>query len=139
MRIREIRQKARELIEEAIQSDDWEVAESEDNYHEGYPDTCEAYFLGTVFAIMPSGKYYTAWANSNVTDQEAYQDQHMMDFLEEFAGIHNCWIESGMGDPCDLFLYRTRVPPVIHQPVLDAEERASFQMRVHKTFKKYSR
>lgn len=60
-------------------------------------------FLGSVFAIMPSGKYYTPWANSNVTEEEAERDEIFGEALELIASVHGGWIESGEGDPCDIF------------------------------------
>lgn len=66
----------------------------------------ESCFLGTVFSIMPSGKYYMPWANSNVTESEAYRDEVFMEVLEEIAHKHGGYIEAGEGDPCDLFFRR---------------------------------
>lgn len=60
-------------------------------------------FLGTVFALYPSGKYYTPFANSNVTEAEAAKDERFGAALEEIAQKHGGWIESGEGDPCDIF------------------------------------
>lgn len=61
-------------------------------------------FLGSVFAIMPSGKYWTWWASSNVNRIEALQDTAYMAALDAEAQSRNLWIESGEGDPCDLFV-----------------------------------
>jgi len=66
-------------------------------------DTVKHVFLGTVFGLTPSGKYYTPFACSNVTDEEIEQD---LDWFEqathELEQIEACLI-SGDGDPCDLF------------------------------------
>lgn len=60
-------------------------------------------YLGTVFALKPSGKYYTAFASSNVTDEEAQQDEAWTEKAgTELEGIGAC-LESGEDDPCDLF------------------------------------
>lgn len=60
-------------------------------------------YLGSVFSIMPSGKYYTFWANGNVTDYEALLDETFNAALDSIAESHGMWIESGEGDPCDLY------------------------------------
>lgn len=62
-----------------------------------------ACYLGTVFSIMPSGKFYMPWACSNVTESEAERDEIYMEVLENFAAKYDLSIESGEGDPCDLF------------------------------------
>jgi hypothetical protein len=68
-------------------------------------------FLGTVFSIFPSGKYYMPWACSNVTEEEAENDSIFSEVLERVAGEMGGSVESGEGDPCDLFFtfdYRDR-------------------------------
>lgn len=60
-------------------------------------------YLGSVFAIMPSGKYYTAYARLNVTKRETRLDEIYFEALEHIASEYGLWIESGEGDPCDLF------------------------------------
>lgn len=60
-------------------------------------------FLGTVFTLCPSGKFYTPWACSNVTEAEAQEDERWYEQANaelEAAGLS---LESGEGDPCDLF------------------------------------
>jgi hypothetical protein len=64
--------------------------------------------LGTVFNIMPSGKYYMPWACSNVTEEEAEQDAAFMEQLEAEAEEHGYFITSGEADFCDLFVGESR-------------------------------
>lgn len=59
-------------------------------------------FLGTVFALMPSGKYYMPWT-SNQTDWDIARDEVYMEALEAAADAAGGWIESGEWDSCDLF------------------------------------
>jgi hypothetical protein len=59
-------------------------------------------FLGTVFAVMPSGKYYMPWT-SNQTRSDETRDGAYMEALEDFLSQAGCWLESGEGDPCDMF------------------------------------
>ena len=67
------------------------------------PGTMKGYcFLGTVFSIMPSGKFYTPWT-TNQTRQDEIKDEAYMEALERAAEKYGGWIESGEGDPCDLF------------------------------------
>ena len=112
MNQREIRKQAREIIASASpadydqKTDDGEIILSD--------------FLGTVFSIMPSGKYYMPWACSNVNpcprckgegcdfcgslgSREAHEDELMNEALEHYANKRGGWVESGEGDPCDLF------------------------------------
>lgn len=95
------------------------------DYHEevdGYIK-CSSY-LGSVFTIMPSGKYWTVWAASNVDQREQIKDTAFMWALEhvvtnkgnkepkddsfhgEYRGLGNygMMVESGEGDACDLFI-----------------------------------
>lgn len=60
-------------------------------------------FLGTVFSLYPSGKYYTPYACSNVTPEEAEADAEWLEQQEQEAVKYGLTIESGEGDPCDLF------------------------------------
>lgn len=117
MNKRDIRKEARELIK-------WAIGESFYEYDSFMAeDKLEAIYLGSVFSIYPSGKYYTPWANSNVEvcnrckgkgcdfcghlgSREAFEDELMNDYLEEYSSKYNCWIEAGEGDPCDIFLVR---------------------------------
>lgn len=60
-------------------------------------------FIGTVFNLAPSGKYYTAWANSNANNIDVILDQIYYDVLDVVADENGMWIENGKGDVCDLF------------------------------------
>lgn len=81
--------------------------EAENNPQEDSPchdfDLLGYCYLGSVFSVMPSGKYYTAWACSNATEREAERDERYMEALEKVARKYGGWIEPGEGDPCDLF------------------------------------
>ena len=61
-------------------------------------------FLGTVFAVYPSGKYYTAWACSNVTEKEAKVDEAFSAALDRVCDKYGISIQEGEGDPCDMFI-----------------------------------
>ncbi len=63
-------------------------------------------FIGTVFGLSPSGKFYTPWAASNVSEQEALLDELWYEALELVAHRHDLGVESGEGDPCDLFVFK---------------------------------
>ena len=61
-------------------------------------------YLGTCFDLLPSGKYYTPWANSNVSEEEANQDEEWYNEVEERLSAMGMYLESGEGDPCDLYI-----------------------------------
>ncbi len=79
-----------------------EVEESEPN-RDDYGNLIKSAYLGSCFNIMPSGKYYTPWANSNVTEEEAKQDEEFLEQLEAEANKHGLFIFAGEGDPTDMF------------------------------------
>lgn len=86
---------------------DWEGIKRELNLAtEPYEDECgnkvKAIFLGSVFSMTPSGKYYTPWACSNVDEKEAEEDQEWWEALEKKAGENGLFITSGEGDPTDI-------------------------------------
>lgn len=60
-------------------------------------------FVGTVFALLPSGKYYQPWASGNVTEDEARKDEAWFEQAEDELACIGASLESGEGDPCDLF------------------------------------
>jgi hypothetical protein len=61
-------------------------------------------FLGSVFALYPSGKYWVyPIAHSNVNILEMVRDTLFTERLQGEAEKHGGWIESGEGDPCDVF------------------------------------
>jgi len=64
-------------------------------------------FIGTVFGLAPSGKYYTAWAHSNVTTREANRDMQWYNALERLCEEHELYLTNGDSDPCDLFIGMT--------------------------------
>lgn len=65
-------------------------------------------FIGTVFSLMPSGKYYVPWACGNVTEEEAAKDEEWQEQATNELATINCWLTSGEGDPCDLFVGECR-------------------------------
>ena len=58
--------------------------------------------LGTVFDLAPSGKYSMPWT-SNQTDEDVSEDEKFYDALDKVAEEQGMFIESGEGDPCDIF------------------------------------
>ena len=65
-------------------------------------------FIGTVFQLYPSGKYYTSFANSNVTENEAAEDEEWREEVEQELSEYGLFLFSGDGDPCDLFVGECR-------------------------------
>ncbi len=83
------------------------VNDPENQYDDEDGNLVGSVFLGTVFALYPSGKYYTPWACSNVTEDEADADAEYAELLEAEADAAGGWVESGEGDPCDIFFCKT--------------------------------
>lgn len=82
-------------------------------------------FLGSVFSLTPSGKYYLPFACSNVTpcpqcagvtceacagcgSREAHLDELYNEKLAAEAAEHDLYIFNGEGDPCDVFAGESR-------------------------------
>ena len=85
--------KIKELVEQQEPQDDF--------------DGCckiKLYYLGSVFNIMPSGKYYTPWACSNVTEEEARKDEKFRERMEQEAEKYGLFVTCGEGDPTDIFV-----------------------------------
>jgi hypothetical protein len=61
-------------------------------------------FLGSILTLSPSGKYYSAWANGNVTKAEAERDEAWFRAFDKVGEKFGFAVESGEGDPCDLFI-----------------------------------
>ena len=123
---KEIKDLAAELIWSAVQElPDTEQEES----LEGDDILVRAVYIGDALHIMPSGKLYTPYANSNVDPcdvcggagevdgalceycdgtcyREVYLDQLMVEALEDEAGKFDCVIGSGEGCATDIFLYQ---------------------------------
>jgi hypothetical protein len=79
-----------------------------------YPDCtdgCDAdghvgcYYLGSVMSLTPSGKFYTFWT-TNQTSDDVDRDTRWYAALEAVANKYEGWIESGEGDPTDLYFCR---------------------------------
>ena len=59
-------------------------------------------YLGTVFHLMPSGKFYTGWT-TNQTRADETRDAAFIEALEERASEAGGSIGNGEGDPCNMF------------------------------------
>jgi len=86
----------KEKIVEAL--DESEVIEDYDG------NKSKMVFLGTVFSLYPSGKFYMPWACSNVEEWEAELDEIFREALDKEAESIGCWITCGEGDACDVFI-----------------------------------
>jgi len=64
-----------------------------------------SYYLGTVFALTPSGKFYMPWT-TNQTADDVERDSRWYEALEQVATKHEGWTESGEGDPTDMYFMR---------------------------------
>lgn len=60
-------------------------------------------YLGTVFDLTPSGKYYMPFVCSNVTEEEAEKDEEWYEQAEAELDTIGACLVPGEGDPTDLF------------------------------------
>jgi hypothetical protein len=92
----------------AVKDIDWAALKAEIEASDVIEDECgnevKSVYLGSVFSLSPSGKYYTPFASSNVTEAEAEKDEAWYEELEETASSHGLFIESGIGDPTDIIV-----------------------------------
>jgi len=72
-------------------------------------------YVGTVFTLTPSGKYYTPWAHSNaiagynakgepVIEPDVLRDQGWYEGVDDALAEYDAWLQAGEGDPCDLYV-----------------------------------
>ena len=72
-----------------------------------------AEYVGTVFNMTPSGKFYMPFASSNVSVKEAAIDEFWQEEFERILSEEDCWQQSGEGNPCDIFICKAYDPPEI--------------------------
>jgi hypothetical protein len=60
-------------------------------------------FIGTVFNMTPSGKFYVPFARSNVTDKEGLKDEIWRETMEEILEEHDLYMMNGEGCSTDIF------------------------------------
>ena len=60
-------------------------------------------FIGTVFGVMPSGKFYMPWT-TNQTRSDVIRDSCFMDALEEIAEKHGMFVTNSEADSCDMLI-----------------------------------
>jgi len=63
-------------------------------------------YLGTIMGMTPSGKVYYPFACSNVSVKEAALDEIWWEYMSRELERNDLFLETGEGDPCDLFLVR---------------------------------
>jgi hypothetical protein len=92
----------------AVKDIDWEALKAEIEASDTIEDECgnevKSVYLGSVFSLSPSGKYYTPFASSNVSEKEAEEDEDWYEKLKEAAHENGLFIESGIGDPTDIII-----------------------------------
>ena len=71
-------------------------------------------YVGSLFHFIPSGKYYTPWANSNVSLREAAIDELWNEFIEDAFSDEEFNFESSENCPTDILLvkYKPYVKPI---------------------------
>jgi len=78
-----------------------------------YPDCAEgcdaeghvgSYYLGKHWNLFPSGRFYAPWSATYAWERR--KDQAYAVALEAVADKYGGWIESGEGDPTDVYFCR---------------------------------
>ena len=67
----------------------------------------EAVYIGTCFALLPSGKYYIEGLTSNQTWRDVVMDSAFMDMLNSKLNEVNLWVQPGEGSASDMFICRS--------------------------------
>lgn len=99
--VRLTRQHANEHVEPRFASNGASVCD-ESCDEEGHVGSC---YLGSVMALTPSGKFYMPWT-TNQTARDVDRDSRWYAALDKAATKYDGWIESGEGDPTDLYFCR---------------------------------
>lgn len=102
-------EKLKKQYSEEIESWNWESLISELNESEPFESDSgmhQEIYIGSVFSIFPSGKYYTFWT-SNQTTKDELKDSIFSEMLENKLKSLGLYLTSGEGSPCDLFIGRT--------------------------------
>ena len=109
----------------------WAQIEKAEAYDDMETNQVQSVFLGTVFDLTPSGKFYLPFACSNVkpcprckgtgkhskypqscdfcqgtASREALEDELMNEAMDREAERFGCFVHGGDGDPCDIFLVK---------------------------------
>jgi len=84
---------------------DWSaiVANAKENPFEEDGQLFGSDYLGSVTSMWPSGKFYTAWANGNATEDDIDKDTLFTEALERLCEEHGGSLSSGEGDPLDQY------------------------------------
>lgn len=93
-----------ENVKPALEDEDWQERS------DGEPGQARYLYLGTVFSLYPSGKFYMPWS-TNVTEEEAEKDEEWREAVEAECEKLGVSFEHGEGDPCDLFIVEYRDEP----------------------------
>ena len=65
-------------------------------------------YVGSVLNLYPSGKFYMPWACSNIENvREALLDECYREALKRKLDSLSLWMESGEGDPLDIFFCKS--------------------------------
>ena len=81
---------------EILERFNWENIKEEMNEHEG------KVFIGSVFSMFPSGKFYMPWT-TNQSAKGVLKDEVFSDVLDEILSEKDMWWENSEADPCNIF------------------------------------
>jgi|TARA_Y100000034_G_C6696837_1_gene307095 hypothetical protein len=75
--------------------------------NEPWSEAYEAVYIGTCFAILPSGMYYVVGLTSNQSCRDVIMDNYFMELLERKLNEVHLWQMRGEGSPSDIFVCRS--------------------------------
>ena len=94
-----------------------DILETEGELYEYEDSQVKSAYIGTVFTLTPSGKYYTPWAMSvaiagynskgePVIEPNVLRDQGWYEGVEDALAEAGAFLDAGEGDPCSLCVCR---------------------------------
>jgi hypothetical protein len=90
-------------VKDLLEKEDYELVDNA-----GERELVRRIYLGSVFSLYPSGKYYAAFTNSNVSEEEAEKDELWFASAEAELMEIGAFLEHGEGDPADLFVVQKK-------------------------------
>lgn len=84
---------------EEIREWDWDGIQADALENEGQV------WLGSIYSLTPSGKFYTAWVTGDLTEKEADMDEMWWDALETVAEEYGMSVSSGEYEPDHVYAF----------------------------------
>jgi hypothetical protein len=92
------RRQIKSALKDTAENGNWDEVESWDDNDNKYLSQ----YIGSFMSLDPCGKYHNILSPNNAT----LRCERFWENLDSVASELNLWIESGEGDPTDIFLCR---------------------------------